>query len=94
MKAAVRRKQTRLDMPNQNLQREYPKHPSSLPVGGTQDPAQPGSAVAPAAINTKMLMARSIALAHTGIVDKETREAEDGHQAMPGASRCVWSRRG
>jgi hypothetical protein len=33
-------------------------------------------------------MARSIALAHTGIEDKNTREADDGHQAMP-AARAV-----
>jgi hypothetical protein len=38
--------------------------------------------VSPGTLNSKVLMARSIALAYTGIADKETREAEDGHQTM------------
>jgi hypothetical protein len=33
-------------------------------------------------------MARSIAVAHTGVVDKETREAEGGHQTVL-AARAV-----
>jgi hypothetical protein len=40
---------------------------SSLPVGETQGSARPGSAVSPGAPNSKVLMARSIALAYAGI---------------------------
>jgi hypothetical protein len=61
---------------------------SSLPTSDAQVPGLPGSILAPESINTKVLMARSIALAHTGIGDKNTREADDGHQAML-AARAV-----
>jgi hypothetical protein len=39
--------------------------------------------VLPGTPNSKILMARGIALAYTGVSDKETREAESGHQIMP-----------
>jgi hypothetical protein len=61
-------------------------------VGETPGSARSGSAVSPGTLSSKVLMARSIALeAHTGIADKETREAESGHQTMPAnrAARLV-----
>jgi hypothetical protein len=90
---------TRQDMPKS----EFPERiseASSLPIGDAQVPVQPGNIVAPEIINTKVLMARSIDLAHTDIEDKNTREADDDHQAVlvaggaSGVYRCVWSRRG
>jgi hypothetical protein len=72
-----------------------------LPGSDAQAPGLPGSTLAPGSINTKVLMGRStaLALAHTGIDDKNTREADGGHQAMlpcgaSGVCRCVWPRRG
>jgi hypothetical protein len=50
---------------------------SSLPTSDAQAPGcLPGSILAPGSIITKVLMARSIALAHTGIDDKNTRGAD------------------
>jgi hypothetical protein len=61
---------------------------SSLPAGETQGSARPGSAISPETLNSRVLMARSTALAHTGVVDKEAREVEGGHQAIL-AARAV-----
>jgi hypothetical protein len=55
---------------------------SSLPEDSAPGLATPEGLVSPEALNSKILMARGIALAHTGISDKETREAENGHQIM------------
>ena len=49
----------------------------SAPVLATQE-----GIVLPETLNSKILVARGIALAHTGVSDKETREAGNGHQIM------------
>ena len=72
---------------------------SSLPEESAPGLATPEGIVLPEALNSKILMARGIALAHTGVSDKETREAENGHQIMliyePSGANCrVWPRRG
>ena len=54
----------------------------SLPGGPAPGLATPEGLVFPETLNSKILMARGIALAHTGVSDKETREAENGHQIM------------
>jgi hypothetical protein len=61
----------------------FPEAPS-LPEETAPAPglATPEGIVLPEALNFKILMARGIALAHTGISDKETREAENGHQIV------------
>ena len=56
---------------------------SSLPEEPAPGLATPEGIVLPETLNSKILMARGIALAHTGVTDKETREAENGHQIMP-----------
>jgi hypothetical protein len=56
---------------------------SSLPADPAPGLAPPEGVVAPGTLNSKILMARSTALAYTGVADKETREAENGHQTMP-----------
>ena len=38
--------------------------------------------VLPETLNSKVLMARGVALAYTGVTDKETREAGNGHRIM------------
>ena len=53
---------------------------SSLPEETAPGLATPEGIVLPETLNSKILMARGIALAYTGVSDKETREAEDGHQ--------------
>jgi hypothetical protein len=55
---------------------------SSLPEGPAPGLATPEGIVLPETLNSKILMARGIALAYTGVSDKETREAENGHQIM------------
>jgi hypothetical protein len=55
---------------------------SSLPADPAPGLAPPEGVVSTETLNSKILMARSIALAHTGIADKETREAENGHQTV------------
>jgi hypothetical protein len=55
---------------------------SSLPEDSAPGLATPEGLVSPETLNSKILMARGIALAHTGVTDKETREAENGHQIM------------
>jgi hypothetical protein len=53
---------------------------SSPPGESAPGLATPEVIALPEALNSKILMARGIALAYTGVSDKETREAEDGHQ--------------
>ena len=57
---------------------------SSLPEEPAPGLATPEGIVLPETLNSKILIARCIALAHThtGVSDKETREAEDGHQIV------------
>jgi hypothetical protein len=55
---------------------------SSLPGESAPGLATPEGIALPEALNSKILMARGIALACTGVSDKETREAENGHQIM------------
>jgi hypothetical protein len=56
---------------------------SSLPEDPAPGLATPEGVVLPGTLNSKILMAtRGIALAHTGVSDTETREAENGHQIM------------
>jgi hypothetical protein len=56
---------------------------SSLPEESPPVVAMQEGTVLPKTLNSKILMARGIALACTGVTDKETREAENGHQIMP-----------
>jgi hypothetical protein len=55
---------------------------SSLPEETAPGLATTEGIVLPGALNSKILMARGIALAYTGISDKETREAENDHQIV------------
>jgi hypothetical protein len=56
---------------------------SSLPADPAPGLAPPEGVVSPETLNSKILVARSTALARTGVADKETREAENGHQTVP-----------
>ena len=73
---------------------------SSLPEESAPAVAMKEGIVLPKNLNSKILMARGIALAYTGISDKETREAENDHQIVlmnrtaRGTNGRVWPRRG
>ena len=55
---------------------------SSLPEESAPPVAMKEGIVLPKDVHSKILMARGVALAFTGVTDKETREAENGHQIM------------
>jgi hypothetical protein len=71
---------------------------SCASLGDAQAPELPGSILAPENTITKVLMARSTALAHTGIDDKNTREAgwwlPSDACDVNGVYRRVWPKRG
>jgi hypothetical protein len=70
---------------------------SSLPEETAPGLATPEGAVLPETLNSKILMDRGIALAHTGISDRNERSGEwpSNYAYEPrGKHGCVWPRRG